>query len=150
MFCFFIQYLHFPDFDSSVHSYFHLFLSPSITISLFVSLSCSLSLSLFTALSLSLAISLSLSIYLSLARYFFCSFIRFVSFLSSVHSFLPSLKQRSFQKGFRRNNESASEGKRSVLESALEGQTEHVRAMISSAEMLEKEIRAVISNTKRP
>ena len=43
-----------------------------------------------------------------------------------------------FQKGFRRKNESAFEGKRNMLESAFEEQKEHARAMISSAKMPRK------------
>ena len=58
-----------------------------------------------------------------------------------------------FRKGFRRKNESAFEGNRSMLESAFEGQKKHARAVISSAKMArktKKHARAMISSAKRP
>ena len=51
-----------------------------------------------------------------------------------------------FRKGFRRKNESGFEEKRSMIESASEGQKKHARAMISSAKMPRKTKKACSSS----
>ncbi len=43
-----------------------------------------------------------------------------------------------FRKGFRRKSESAFREKKSMLESAFEGQKKHARAVISNAKMPQK------------